>query len=842
MEKVILRLRRKNYFFELLLIISCLPTLTFAQQTLISGTVKDAENGEELPFVNLQLQGTTVGTTTDVDGFYRIVTSQAADTLIVSFIGYITQKIKIIAGQEQTLNITLTPETRNLEEVVFTAPENPAYAIMRQVVKNKKVHNERSIRSYALENYTKIEFDVDQISEKLQQSNLVQKVQKAIDTIDVFRNKGGEPLIPIFVSETISNLYVQNEPVHKQSEEILKANITGIGIKNKKTVAQLTGVSFQQYNFYDNWLNIITRDFVSPIADGWKTFYEYYLTDSAYVGEHYCYKLEFEPKVQGDLAFRGFMWITKDAYALKQIDAEIGAEANLNFIESIHIYQELSPTSASAWLTTKTEFEIVVSELTPNFTGVRAKFYVATRDWTLNQPLPDSYFILPIEVSEEINQESSEKFWEDIRPEPLESSEQSAIAAINTIKDITSVKIVAETIRTLRRGYVRTGDIDWGPYLMLYAYNNIEGNRFRLGFRTNDQMSNKWVFSGYLAYGTRDSRWKYGAGVERILSRKPWTTLSFNSRYDIEQLGVLEEGVRTNFIYPAASRFGTLRQPHLLRQNTIRFQTDLFRDFTQSVAFTNKKFDPLFPFAYYKGNPEAGEPLKEQYTTTELVLESRWAKDEKYIFDNNVRANLGTMKAPIFTFRYHWGIDNFLHSSFGFHKFILRMDHRLNVGLLGTSVYAMEGGYIPSQIPYPSLKNHVGNTTIFHTLEAFNLMEFGEFVSDKYVFLKYNHHFEGFILNRIPLMKRLKWRLVASANILYGSLSDKNRKIIPEEDIQGNPISSIKSLEEKPYVEVGYGIENIFKVFSVQAFHRLTYLDDPGTNPFGVKVNISLKP
>jgi hypothetical protein len=350
------------------------------------------------------------------------------------------------------------------------------------------------------------------------------------------------------------------------------------------------------------------------------------------------------------------------------------------------------------------------------------------------------------------------------------------------------------------------------------------------------------VFSGYLAYGTRDNRWKYGAGVERILSRKPWTTISFNSRYDIEQLGVLEEGVRTNFIYPAASRFGTLRQPHLLRQNTVRFQTDLFRDFTQSVALTNKKFDPLFPFAYYKGNPEAGESVDDQYTTTELVLESRWAKDEKYIFDNNVRANVGTMKAPVFTFRYHWGIDNFLHSSFGFHKFILRMDHRLNAGLLGTSVYAMEGGYIPSQIPYPSLKNHVGNTTIFHTMEAFNLMEFGEFVSDKYVFLKYNHHFEGFILNRIPLMKRLKWRLVASANILYGSLSDKNRMMIPETDLEGNLIAPIKSLEEKPYVEVGYGIENIFKVFRVQAFHRLTYLDEPETNPFGVKVNISLKP
>jgi hypothetical protein len=124
-------------------------------------------------------------------------------------------------------------------------------------------------------------------------------------------------------------------------------------VEDGTTVTQLVGSSFQEYNFYQNWLNILSKDFVSPIADGWRLYYEYDLMDSLYVGEDYCYRLDFFPKNPQDLAFTGSMWITKKEYALKQIDVNIGKQANLNFIEKIRIQQELEPTVEGAWLPVK---------------------------------------------------------------------------------------------------------------------------------------------------------------------------------------------------------------------------------------------------------------------------------------------------------------------------------------------------------------------------------------------------------------------------------------------------------------------------------------------------------
>jgi len=747
-------------------------------QTFLKGRVTDQETGEGITFVNVYLKGTTSGATTNLDGYYSFSTSQRADSLIASFVGYISDAIRISTAQTQTINFQLVKEIEYLSEVVFEAPENPAFAIMRNVVKNKKDNDRRSLTGYETENYTKIEFDIAQISEKFKQKGLVKKVEEAIDTIDVFIGEDGEPLFPIFLSESISKQYTQNRPL-LQREEILKANISGVGIKNKKNVAQLTGVSFQQYNFYQNWMSIIDKDFISPIADGWKTFYDYYLIDSAYIDGLFCYRLDFEPKVEGDLAFKGTMWITQEGSALKQIDAVVEEGANLNFIKNIRLYQELSPTEESAWLPTKTKFEINISELTPNLTGVRAKFLISTRSWKLNTKYPASFFILPIEVTEDVAEKAPPEFWDSVRPEPLDTSEINALRAISAIRRIKQITMIAETIKAVRRGYIRSGPIDWGPWIFIYANNDVEGNRFRLGLRTNDVWSEKWVLQGFGAYGTRDNEFKYGGNVTYILNRKPYTLIGYDMRRDVEQLGVVDEVIRKGFIVSIASRFGTLRNPHWLTHHKIFFQTDLAPGLTQKVELQTVHFDPLFPFAFHDGDPTDNTNLKDQYRTTEVTVETRLTRRQKFIFDNNFRLPIGLSRAPVLIFKYTYGIPDLLGSTFSYHKVSARIHQRIPVGLLGTSSYTVEAGYIPSTIPYPTLKNHIGNSTAFFHHDAFNTMDFGEFVSDRWVFLKYNHSFQGFILNRIPLMRKLKWRMVAAFNVLYGGLRQENRDLIP---------------------------------------------------------------
>ena len=163
------------------------------------------------------------------------------------------------------------------------------------------------------------------------------------------------------------------------------------------------------------------------------------------------------------------------------------------------------------------------------------------------------------------------------------------------------------------------------------------------------------------------------------------------------------------------------------------------------------------------------------------------------------------------------------------------------MGLFGVSRYEVDAGKVFGEVPYPILKIHLGNETLFYTTAAFNTMNFNEFASDQYVSLRYRHSFEGFLLNRIPLMKKLKWRAVANGNLLFGSVRNENVLNVPSLDPAGNPLESFGRLDPtKPYLELGYGIENIFKFFRVDFFHRMTYLDAPEARPFVVKVSAQI--
>ena len=186
------------------------------------------------------------------------------------------------------------------------------------------------------------------------------------------------------------------------------------------------------------------------------------------------------------------------------------------------------------------------------------------------------------------------------------------------------------------------------------------------------------------------------------------------------------------------------------------------------------------------------------------------------------------------------GLKDVLGSDFSYQKFELTISQKkLKVGLLGTSQYEVVGGYISSALPYPLLEVHLGNNSPFYYRQGFNTMSRTEFISDQYATLRYTHFFEGFFLNRIPLMRRLDWRLLASANVLYGGVRDENKAY---RTVDGQEVPAFGFLDQgTPFAEVGYGIENIFHVLRVEAYHRLNYLDRPEASKFSVKVGLQFK-
>jgi hypothetical protein len=284
-----------------------------------------------------------------------------------------------------------------------------------------------------------------------------------------------------------------------------------------------------------------------------------------------------------------------------------------------------------------------------------------------------------------------------------------------------------------------------------------------------------------------------------------------------------------------------MRRPFILQENRAYFQTEVFKGYTQKIAFRQRDFRPLFPFEYYVNTGEDTITRNKNFATSEILLEARLTRNETFIQNDNERISLGTGNWPILTLRYIMGVKS-LGGDFSYHKFALSFAQSVNLGYVGTSSYNLSLGYIPSRVPYHLLQVHLGNESVYYNALSFNLMKYFEFVSDSYASLSYTHRFEGLFFNRLPLIKKLKWRLLATGNFLYGTVRDENLKILPATDLSGQPIEQFGFLNKHiPYVELGYGIENIFKFIRVDAIHRINYLDKPDVKRFGVKVSAQFR-
>ncbi|GAB4395962.1 MAG: DUF5686 and carboxypeptidase-like regulatory domain-containing protein [Microscillaceae bacterium] len=811
-----------------------------AQKFTVSGKVIDGETGEAIPFGNVYPKNNPQGgTTTDFDGYYTLQNVVAGDSIIVSYIGYF-KKSKAVKAAEAvngviTLNFQLFGESKKLEEIVVVAGEDPAYPIMREVIRNKKRNDVRQLEAYEYESYVKIELDVDNISERFGQRKIIQKVQQAIDSVGGLTGEDGRPLIPLFLAETISRFYYRNNPERK-SEQVIKTKIDGVGLGDDSPINQILGSTFQQYNFYNDWMKILEKDFVSPLSNSWKFYYDYYLADSLMLGEHACYKIEIYPKRPQDLAFEGVIWITKEGFALKQIDVKIGRTANINFIEKIKIQQELEPTEAGPWIPSKSRILIDVSEITEKSAGLLAKFYVSNRDAVINKPYPISFYREAVTVAPDATL-ASKDFWALRRHDSLTLAELKTYALIDTIKQVPIVKTYSGIVRILTNNYITVGPIDFGNIYQTYAFNNIENQYFRLGIRTNTQFSNKVEFKGFLGYGTRDARFKYGARLRYIPSRKRWTEIVAERSDDLVQMAANPDGLRVFEAFQASLRFFNVddRSPFYRQESNFYVQTDLFKGFTQTVQFRNLHFQPIGNhFAYIRNPGQPESQILRNFATSEIVFETRLSKGEQFFYNGNYRNSLGTRKLPIVTLRYSLGLQDLLGSDFEYHKFGISLEQRLRMGLLGSAYYFLSATYTPSVLPYPLLEIHPGNRGYFYNFYGFNLMNFLEFVSDQQVSLNFEHNFEGLIANRIPLLRKWKWRTFVATNMVYGGLNVRNQEIIPVLDAEGFAVTRPQGFGEIPYIELGYGITNIFRFFRVTFMHRLTYRDTPDTRKFGV--------
>ncbi|MFC5408168.1 DUF5686 family protein [Larkinella bovis] len=804
----------------------------------ISGRITDAVTGDAIPFANVAIKGKTAGTTSDENGNYSFATTQFGDSLLVSSLGYQTRSYPLRRTPQQTIDAALTGTATKLQEVkVYAKGGDPAYRIIREAIRRRDQFDPDQLTAFQYESYSKVEAYVNNFANPRRKGRGMGPVGRLLSRLPAIYDREGKPAVPVYVSETLSDYYQRADP-HKTKERIRKSRASGVGISDGGVAAQLTGSSFQQYNFYRNYINLLRKDLPSPLGQSWQTVYKFHLIDTVTVGGTVCFQIDFEPKRPTDLAFVGTAWIDTTRLGLSQIDARIDQRANINFVDEIRIEQEWEDVEDSLTngvrLPVLTQLLIDTDEPTPNAPGALVRIYVAARKVVVNKPQALKFYEPPLELSENYS-EKSPSFWQSHRPEGLSPDELRAFEVVDSVRNVPFMKVLGEIANLTMVGYYPLGPVhlDVGPLLNSYAFNSVEGHRFRLGLRTNAGFSRRWILGGYLAYGTRDQQFKYGMNLDYVIRKKPYTIAGLSKSYDLEQLGTSAENLNGNTIFAAYTRFGTLRRPYLQESHTTYIKSELGKGFTQTVSLRNRLFEPLFPFAYSVN--KADRTTASQFRATEVTFETRFSPGTLMIQSDNDRFSVEGSNNPVVTFRYQLGLKNVLHGDFTYHRFSLNLRHSFRMGVLGRTRYQINAGYTPSTIPYPLLYIPLGNETFFRVENAYNLMNFFEFVTDRYVGFFGEHNFEGLFFNRIPAIRRLKWRFLATGAVLAGGVSTANTALIPPTNETGQTVLGFQSLNRTPYVEVGYGIDNIFKVLRIDAVHRLTYRNNPNVSTFGLK-------
>ncbi len=842
-----MRINRLFLFFGSFVVLLLLtPALHAQKMTRIKGIVIDASTGKPLPFVNLVFLGKNIGVITNYSGEYNIETQWASDSLRASFMGYHSQTRAVIKGERQTINFSLQPKNITLKEVEIKAKKvryrnknNPAVALIRNVIKNKKLNRKENLNYYEYEKYEKDEFDLNNITDKYKKKKAFKKFQfvfNFVDTSDI----NGKPFLPVFLKETRSKVYYRKKPQSKK-EYIIGTKMTGFHeYIDNQGVSYMIDNLFEDIDLYDNTILLLTNPFTSPISVIAPSIYKFRIIDTLDINGYNCIQLGFQPRNKQDFAFVGNLYITNDnRYALVKADMNVSKDINLNFVNDLKIIQEYTFINNKVWMLT-TDKLIVDFNLGKKGVGMFGRKSVYYDNFVFNKHRLNSLYTGTEEVINKSGfDERDSSFWKKNRIVDLTKQEKNIYKMVDSVQNVPTFKRTMDIVMLLVAGYWNFNKIDVGPVSTFYSFNDVEGFRLRLGGRTSDKFSKKFRLSGYGIYGFKDKQFKYSAMATWSLNNKalkdnPKHTLSLQYQYETNFPGMEVQFINEDNFLLSFKR-GVADKILYNRMLKIEHYRDWKNGLSTTLILRNIQQKPGGTLYF---NYEDGHSV-ESITSSEITARIRFAPNERFYQGIDYRVPI-ISNNPIFQFTFTQGIKGVFGSDYTYSKLKFNAFKRFYEGPLGFTNTEIEMGKIFGKVPFPLLDLPRANQTYSYQLRSYNMMNFLEFASDKYVSLLAEHHFNGFILNKIPLIKKLKWRSIISFKGLYGGISDKNNpEVTPglmkfPTDNSGNPTTF--SLKDKPYMEASVGFGNIFKFFRVDLVRRITYLDNPNVPKYGIRV------
>ena len=824
--------------FILLLLLSAFGVAASAQ-IKFQGRIFAEETREPLAFANVYFVGTDKGFYSDFEGIYRYYeTKLPSDTLRFEYVGYVPLILPFDSLKKMGFNVEMKRKIVQSAEVVIRLKSNPALKWIELAQRNRSKNNPDKLQQYECETFTKNTIAVNNISEKLRKGKFWQEIGPLFDTISYLNGDGKKSILPVFMSEVLSEYYFNKNPY--LTKEVIKASrIKGIGVQDGTFVSQVLGSTFMNYNFYQNTLVVIDKGIISPIAETAMNTYDYKLIFVDKTGPRRVFQIYCQPKVEKDLAFHGFVWIEDTTGALVKLSLELNSNSNINYLEKLRVSQQYDPTSNGSYFCVNSRVVVDAAEMTTEAAGIVATSVITAKNIDVYKVHPPKFFetrvtMLPDALTQ------SDTFWDKNRHIKPTESEQRIARKIDTLVALPRVRTYVDLVNFLVDGYRNFGKLDLGPYYSLVSYNMLEGARVRLGFRTSYKLSRNWIIEGFGAYGFKDEKWKYSLKVERILNRKHWTKLGVLYRRDVEQIGISDNENYSTGLFTAFNLMGS-NNLNMNRDSRIMFGTDLRQGLRFSMVLGNRFYGfqkvGNYDFAWYQRFPDTSAVSKD-FTNSTMTVSLRYAP-RYYVLQNDNRRVTYSGIGPEYYGTWIQGFQGILGGQFNYSRIVAGINYSKVWGSLGRTATNLEVSRVFGTLPYPLLTVYIGNQSFVYNTGAYNQMRIFEFITDRSISASVEHHFNGYFLNRIPLLKKLKWREIVGTKGIYGGLAKENFNIIPLK-VNDQPITQFKTFTQLPYWEVSVGIENIFKIIRVDAVWRLTYRDEPRVRNFGIKASVGL--
>lgn len=827
----------------------------FAQLTRVTGLVTDggSKQNDPMPFVSVGFVGTSVGMPTNNQGRYTISTDKPVKQIKISFLGYKDAVFNIKPGVSQVINVRLMPAAAELKEVDVKAGKkpkyrnknNPAVELIRQVIAHRDQNRPEAYNFVEYREYDKMMFSIANLSAKIMRKKFLQKYKFMLENRDS-TTVPGKSLLPIYLDEKLSQYYYRKNPEKERTVVLGTRTVDYGGSIDKEGVTEMFKYMYAKVDIYDNSINLMTNNFLSPIANGGPTFYKYFITDTIKLDNgQKLIELSFTPRNLEDMLFEGKIYITQDGnFAVQRAYLGINKHINLNFVKSMTISLEFEQNPDGRYHLSKStnlaDFGINKNKNSGLF-GIRTLVY---KNYLVNQPRPDTTYKKGAEddvVSNEVSHRS-EQFWQKNRLDTLSAAESRVYKNVDSLSHMKSFQRTLDIATFLLAGYKSFHWFEVGPSNAFYSFNPIEGLKLRLGGRTTPELSKRYYFETYAAYGFRDEKWKGFLSATYSLNNK--------SIYKFPQNYIRASFNRDTKIPGAQLRF--VQQDNFLLsfkrgENDKYLYNDLYKfdyvhEYENHFSYTlslNKLTQSPAGSLYFINNTGQINNL----TTAEASLNLRYAPNEQFYQGKIYRVPIPS-KYPVISLDYTKGFKDIVGGAYNYQTLHARIDRRTYLSQLGYADAFIEGGKIFGQVPYPLLNIFRANQTYAYDLYSYNLMNFLEFVSDRYVAVNIDQHFMGFFFNKIPLLQKLKWREVASFKAIYGQLSNTNNPNLHPDLYQfpvradGRPITY--TLGNTPYVEGSVGVENIFKFIRVDYVRRFNYLDHPDVSSNGIRVRVKL--